>query len=71
MLLTVHQNTQWGIKPNMANISGFFDSWHGIQNILPEQATATHLINRKIAHTKTGEVLEEVRALTWVDTVVV
>ena len=55
----------------MANISGFFDSWHGIQNILPEQATTTHLINRKIAHTETGEVLKEVRPLTWVDTVVV
>ena len=49
---------------------GFFYSGHLVEQLLLEYPVARIGVDGEVAHTKRGEVLEEVRALRGVNTVV-
>ena len=54
----------------MAHMLGLFDGGHAVEDVLTEEAVAERSVDREIAYTEGGEVLEEVGALRGIDMIV-
>ena len=57
-------------ETNVAHMRRLFYGRHSVENLLAEESHAFVLVDGEIADTETGEVLEEVSALTRIHTVV-
>ena len=70
MFHAIHHDGDRGIEAHVAHILGLIHGWHRIQDILSEDAVVVVRIDGEIPHAEGSEILEEVRALTGIDAVV-
>ena len=66
LLFTVHHDAERLVESDMPHELRFLDRRHGIEHIEPADAVGGDIVDGEVAHTETGEILEEVRALAGV-----